>query len=552
MTCETDDTRPVAPPSAARASWGAPPSAAGSTGAGGAERSEPAVDAASGGAIERGGPDWTSAEKGRSPLGCVRSDATTERTTMFDMLHRHAVQVLAAAGVKQARIREVTGVSERTIRRIAREPAVKGPDDAAEHGRGKVGRPTKTAAFADLVKGWLTEDPKLLSVEIFRRMKLKGYEGRRTAAYELVASLRPRADRLVMRFEGLAGEFTQHDFGEVIVRFQDGRRQRIQFFATRLKYSRWVEVSIVPNQQAETLIRAMHRHLQAIGGMPLLAVFDRPTTIAKKWDKTGKVIEWNPTFRQAMFGLGLGVELCWPHRGQQKGSVENLVGWVKGSFFTQRRFVDYEDLLQQLAEWLHEVNTIRPSRATGVTPAERMEAERERLRPLPVAADDFALEFPGFVGPTAEISFEGGIYTMPPQAACMAAQIHAFPTRIMIVAGKHQAIHERKASGQRSVLPEHRAAHLAAVSGVRAKRYMKREHLLQLGNEALAYLGELVFRRPDRWYKDVDAMHAWLQQEGDEAVLSAIRRALHSRVFGSEYVRWFLKHPDSAGAELDR
>ena len=33
---------------------------------------------------------------------------------------------------------------------------------------------------------------------------------------------------------------------------------------------------------------------------------------------------------------------------QQKGSIENLVGWVKGSFFKQRRFVDEEDLRTQL------------------------------------------------------------------------------------------------------------------------------------------------------------------------------------------------------------
>jgi hypothetical protein len=38
--------------------------------------------------------------------------------------------------------------------------------------------------------------------------------------------------------------------------------------------------------------------------------------------------------------LGIGVEVCWPYRPQEKGCVENLVGWVKGSFFKQRRFLD--------------------------------------------------------------------------------------------------------------------------------------------------------------------------------------------------------------------
>jgi hypothetical protein len=33
----------------------------------------------------------------------------------------------------------------------------------------------------------------------------------------------------------------------VEVRYIDERRERIHFFASRLKYSRWVEVSVVPN-----------------------------------------------------------------------------------------------------------------------------------------------------------------------------------------------------------------------------------------------------------------------------------------------------------------
>jgi transposase len=36
---------------------------------------------------------------------------------------------------------------------------------------------------------------------------------------------------------------------------------------------------------------------------------------------------------------------------RKKGSVENLVGFVKSSFFKVRRFYDAEDLVQQRREW---------------------------------------------------------------------------------------------------------------------------------------------------------------------------------------------------------
>ena len=54
-------------------------------------------------------------------------------------------------------------------------------------------------------------------MEILRRVRLEGYQGGKSALYALVATLRPKETRATMRFEGLPGEFTQHDFGEVQV-----------------------------------------------------------------------------------------------------------------------------------------------------------------------------------------------------------------------------------------------------------------------------------------------------------------------------------------------
>jgi replication-associated recombination protein RarA len=49
------------------------------------------------------------------------------------------------------------------------------------------------------------------------------------------------------------------------------------------------------------------------------------------------------TFAGVALDLGIGVEVCWPYRPQEQGSVENLVGWVKHSFFKQRRFLDHTE-----------------------------------------------------------------------------------------------------------------------------------------------------------------------------------------------------------------
>jgi len=119
-----------------------------------------------------------------------------------------------------------------------------------------------------------------------------------------------------------------------------------------------------------------------------------------------------------------------------KGSVENLVGWVKGSFFKQRRFVDDDDLLRQLAEWRTEENTQRPCRATKVIPAVRLEEERPRLRPLKVVPDDLALRVPIVVGPTGEVIHDTHPCSMPPDAIGIAGTLYLYRHRVRIVAGR--------------------------------------------------------------------------------------------------------------------
>jgi transposase len=302
-----------------------------------------------------------------------------EEVPLIPLLKRHQVHVLLEVGHSQGEVSEFSGLSVRSVRRISGEQPITDIDDRLERERRQVGRPSLADPFRRFVKELMEAEPDLLSVEILRRAKLEGYAGGKSALYELVRVFRPRTARVGMRFEGLPGEFSQHDFGEIRITFLNGEQRVIHFFCSRLKWSRWIVVTLVGDERAETLIRTLLDHFVVFGGVPLCAVFDRPKTVALAWGKDGVVTEWNPIFSHAAMEIGFTAEVCWPNEPRQKGSVENLVGWVKGSFFKQRRFHDVEDLQKQLGEWMTEVNEQRPCRATRLIPAVRLPEDRAPL-----------------------------------------------------------------------------------------------------------------------------------------------------------------------------
>ncbi|MCU0617208.1 MAG: IS21 family transposase, partial [Gemmatimonadaceae bacterium] len=344
----------------------------------------------------------------------------------------------------------------RTVWRIAKEPAVTSGDDRAARRTRRLGRPPVADTVTEQLRTWLTAEPDLPPGEVHRRLEEAGHALGLSTVYRLLGATRPTLPASVqVRFEGVAGEFAQFDFGHVEVRLVDGARRRIHFAAYRLKWSRWMFVTVVANERAEALIRSLLAAFAASGGVPLRVVFDNPKTVVLRRE-AGRPV-WHPTLAQAVLDYGTSIELCTPHQPQQKGSVENLVGFVKRAFFRARRFQDLDtDLPQQLTQWLTEVNTVRPSRATGVPPAVRLAEEQARLSALAIAPADYGLHVPVTVGPTAMVTYQGVRYAMPAKACGLPATLHLYPdgaarraARVGLRQSQAAVLHARAAGGAR-------------------------------------------------------------------------------------------------------
>jgi len=179
----------------------------------------------------------------------------------------------------------------------------------------------------------------------------------------------------------------------------------------------------------------------------------------------------------------------------------------------------------------------------------RLAEELRRLRPLPIAADAYALKYAVVVSARARASHAGHEYSMPPAAIGQAATLHLYEERVEILTKTGLVIRHPRRAAAASLLPEHRAAMLDAVRGARGRLYFQRQSLWELGRPAEAWLTELIHRRPARWRPDVEDCFTLLQDYGAASLLAAFDWGLEHGAIGAEYVRRQLTRlPAVAGA----
>ena len=446
---------------------------------------------------------------------------------------RLKVHHMAEGGTPQAVIAAKCGISLRSVERVLAEPEPSREEVAVDEraGRKRPGRPRMVPdSVLERIRVLVTDEPAIAATEVHRRARGWGYKGSRSTMAALVKELRPTPKKEpILRFEGLPGEYAQFDFGEAKIVYADGRKDKIIFWAARLKYSRFMHVLVVRDQTAETLARSLITSLVAFGGSPKEWVFDNPKTV-----RISPIGVEPPVLHAYLRDLVAEYRtiptLCTPGKGQQKGSVERLVKFAKRSFFFARKFRDRADVEAQLVEWLHEVNTDRKSDATGVIPAVALREEAAWLeeRPVRVGPEAWALRETITVTPTGTISFAGTPYFATARRIGAPATLFIRRDEIEIVVGDERVVHRRKdGAGVVQMLPAQRSDLLASVHGRRKKATARREALLRVGKPAWAFLTVLTHRHPDgRWERPCDDLYALLERHGDEAMLAAFERCV--------------------------
>lgn len=460
---------------------------------------------------------------------------------MIDVMTRLKIHHLSEADLKHADIAEKCGVGLRSVERILTEPRPTTEDVATDRraAAAPIGRPPKaTPDMIEAVRLILAMPgcERITAIEVLRRMKADhGYTGGRNQMTSLVKKLRPKPTREpVVRFEGMPGEYAQFDFGVCEVTTAAGVL-RVQFFGGRLKYSRFMHVVVVPDQRAETLVRSVIACLAAFGGSPKEWVFDNPKTV--RISKFGvKPIVLHRYLRQLVAEYDVICTLCAPASGNQKGSVERLVGYVKNSFLrVGRTFRDLADIEAQLADWLFEVNCERPSDATGIIPNVAKDEEKVWLnrRPLQGSAEEWAITESATVGPMGTVPYAGTAYSATAVHLGATATLHVRAHELELHVAGERSIHTREDhTGEVRRLPAHREAVVAVLHGTRKIATFRRQCLLELGPAAFAFLSGLVHHCPGgRWEVPCTELYVLLMKHGEDSMRAAFTACARHRAF---------------------
>jgi transposase len=456
---------------------------------------------------------------------------------MLRQMERSAIHLLHKRGRSQREIARALGHSRTTVARVLQEPLDRRP--------ARRRRRSQLDPFRPQLEAWVGQGlTGVRMLELAREDPEWAYPGSRShfRAYvrrvrQELAQARAAAD-VPVRFEGLPGEYLQVDWGEVRA-FPFARQPPATryFLACRLKYSRWTWVRFTTEMRQETLFRGLVDCLGALQWVPWVLVFDNMKTVTTGRDAQGQPV-WHPALLQLAAEFGFHPEACTPGAGNQKGSVESLVKWVKGNFLAGREFADDADLAAQGAAWLEYANA-RPSQATDVPPAARLAEEAAAGGPLPATAagGDYGFLHPARVGAEALVAVLGNQYSVPVAhvGAPVAARVH----RDRVVLWRDTlalAAHARAPDGahHRGVDPAHYAPLFARKP--RAQVMLYREALVQLGADARWYVSELSRRRRAQLRAEVLGVYALLEEYGAPRLLQAMAFATTRSAYGAEYL----------------
>ncbi|HEV3076507.1 MAG TPA: IS21 family transposase [Thermoanaerobaculia bacterium] len=290
------------------------------------------------------------------------------------------------------------------------------------------------ASKLDPYREWICEqlrsEPTIQSQRLRELASELGYTGGKSIFDDYVREVRPRflVRRTFQRTLYRPGELVQCDLWEPreSIPVGYGQTRRGYVVTVELCWSRIVAGTLVFSKEPPDVLWGLRRNLERIGALPEKLV----------WDREGAIHAGGGRPTEAFAGfcgqLGAGWVILAAADPQAKGVLERSHRFMRSNFEPGRRFANEADFQLQFDGWCDKVNQ-RVHRTVRAVPVERLEQERERMRPLPSPLPDLDRRLVTRVPQQPYLRVDRNDYSLDPAFAGRRVELRVSQTQVTAV-----------------------------------------------------------------------------------------------------------------------
>jgi transposase len=393
------------------------------------------------------------------------------------------------------------------------------------------------------------------AAQVFQRLREQGFTGGYSLVKAYVRTVRPKRQPAFLTLAFAPGECAQVDWGSFGSVPVGQTRRRLSFFVIVLCYSRMMYVEFTVSQTMEHFL-ACHQHaFEFFGGVPKKVMVDNLKSAVLQ-RVLGEAPVFNPKYLDFATHHGFTIAPCNVGKGNEKGRVENGVGYVKKNFLAGLELPDFSALNPAARQWLDTVANVRVHSETREQPVQAWHTERPYLSPLPLHPFDIATVSQVRASRQFRITLDTNRYSVPAHYAGQALTLKTYPDRLCLY---HRdtliARHARRYDRFQDVEdPDHPKPLLEQRKKARDHQLFRR--FLALSPRAEAYYLQLEARRlnPHHHVRKIVALSDIYTAE---AVARTMEDAFVYEAFSSDYIANLLEQrarftPEASALHLTR
>jgi transposase len=394
-------------------------------------------------------------------------------------------------------------------------------------------RPSKLDPFkSDIVR--MLQAHRYSGVQIFQHIREQGFDGGYTIVKEFVRKVRPPKTRAFLKLAFAPGECAQVDWGSYGAVNVGSTRRRLSFFVIVLCYSRMMYVEFTLSQSMEHFLACHQNAFNFFGSVPQKVMVDNLKSAVLK-RIVGRAPVFNRKYLEFANHYGFAITACGVGKGNEKGRVENGVGYIKKNFLNGLDIADFSSVNPAAKHWLETIANVRIHGETRQKPTELFEKERPSLNSLPANGFDIATISEIRASRQFRITLDTNRYSVPAEYAGRRLTLKTYPDRLCVygpngLIARHVRSYDRYQDFED---PDHPKALLAQRKKARDQKIFMR--FLTLSPKAEQYYRQLEQRRMNP-HHHVRKIVALSEIYPPDDVARALEDAFYFQAFSCEYI----------------